>query len=74
VVFESHEDLHVLADEGVWKAGYEPARWRTFGRATNYPNHLHVVGDGFVDLVSFLTKSLFETKSAGRLMGRARKT
>lgn len=73
VVVESDDDLFVLADEGLWNVGYEPARWRSFGRATNYPNHLHVVGEGFVDVFSFLTRSLYDANGRTRLMGRVRR-
>jgi hypothetical protein len=72
VVVESDTNLTVLADEGVWAVGFEPQRWRSFGRSTNYPNHLHIVGDGFVDIYSFLTSSLRNLTGVKRPLGRTR--
>jgi hypothetical protein len=70
VIVETTTDLFVLAEEGVWRLGYEPARWRCFSRATNYPNHLHVVGEHGVDVYSFLTIALQELRRRTTPQGR----
>lgn len=72
VVLETDEDLVVLADEGVWSYGREPIRWRTFPRATNYPNQLHIVAEDRIEICSFRTATLEDLYKP--LMGRASKS
>jgi hypothetical protein len=71
IVVETPRDLFVGSSSGRWNAGYEPARWRTFGRATNYPNHLHIVAEHGLEIWSFLTDHLASHRR-NRLMGRSR--
>jgi len=73
VVVESDRDLFVMSDAGVWRLGYEPARWRTFARATNYPNQLHVVADDRLEIHSFNTRMLSLLRSERKLLGRTRR-
>ena len=58
VVVETDEDLAVIISDGVSSFGIRPVRWRTYHRATNYPNQLHVIADDRLRIVSFLNEDM----------------
>lgn len=58
VVVETEDDLVVISSDYVEPLGVRPVRWRTYHRATNYPNQLHVVADDRLRIVSFLNEDV----------------
>ena len=54
VLVETEDDLLVLTSTGVTRLEFAPVRWRTYPRATNYPNQLHVIGEDRIRMLSFL--------------------
>jgi hypothetical protein len=76
VIVETTDDLHVLTQDGMWRAGFPPVRWRTYPRSTNYPNQLHIVGEDRLRVVSFTNEDMreFAAKRSGAPIGRTRRT
>ncbi|WP_205696925.1 hypothetical protein [Conexibacter sp. SYSU D00693] len=71
VVVETDDDLRVITDDAVYDVGIRPVRWRTYHRATNYPNHLHVVASDRVRIISFLNEDMVNfARRRGGFMGR----
>ncbi|WP_445150952.1 hypothetical protein [Baekduia sp. Peel2402] len=75
IVVETDDDLKVITNDGVQSIGVEPVRWRTYHRATNYPNQLHVIGEDRLRVVSFLNEDMRKF-AAGRSapIGRTRRS
>ncbi len=73
VVVETDDELSVITADGVHPVEVRPVRWRTYQRATNYPNQLHVIGEDRLRIVSFLNEDMRKVaRSRGRLMGQTR--
>jgi hypothetical protein len=76
VLMETEDDLLVLSESGVVRLGISPVRWRTYPRATNYPNHLHVVGEDRIRILSFLNEDMrqhAQSRPGASFTGRARR-
>ncbi|MCW2994140.1 MAG: hypothetical protein JWQ18_1635, partial [Conexibacter sp.] len=58
VIVESDNDLSVVTAEGVHSVGVTPVKWRTFHRAHNYPNQLHVIAEDRLRIVSYLNEDM----------------
>ena len=55
ILLETSDQLHVYrSDSDVWSAQGPIVRWRTYPRAKFYENHLHIVVEDAVHIVSFM--------------------
>jgi len=63
-VLEFDDGIIVLGSDGkTYARNEEPVRWRVFPDSLHYQNHLHVVMDDYIDIMSFNHDYLVEQSS-----------
>ena len=64
----------ICSDETILDVGGEPVSWRVFPRSRHYENHLHVIHDDHLEVLSFNHDYLVDqqTKVSGISLGKGR--